>query len=190
MSMVADDIVLRIGGEDETLVPSLRHAMRLERREGGLQKLARDIMDGSLTAARDILVLHVGDYEILGQQILDIDPEELKSVLIRYTMQCAAIDPADAPTKASTPDKPAKPVPFASYLLDLYRKGTGWLDWAPDTTLDATPLQIIRAMEGKMEMLRAIYGSPDQTEEKAEKQPWDSKVRSIFDGIGTVVERG
>ncbi|MCD2185227.1 hypothetical protein [Rhizobium sp. GN54] len=188
MSMVADDIVLSIGGEQEILVPSLRHAMRLERREGGLQLLARDIMDGSLTAAKDILVLHVGDYEMLPAQILSVDPDELKTALMRFVMQCAAVDPADAPSKASTPDRPAKSVPFSFFLLDLYRKGTGWLGWTPDDTLDATPLQIVRAMEGRMEMLRAIYGSPDQPEKKAEKQPWDSKVRSIFNGIGTVVE--
>lgn len=189
MSNVADEIVLRIGGEDEILVPSLRYGMRLEYREGGLKKLIRDVMDGSLTAARDILVHHVGDYDMLGQQILSIEPETLKAALTRYLLQLVAVDPADAPTKASTPEK-ASPVPFTAFFLDLYRKGTGWLGWTPDDTLDATPLQIVKAMEGKMEMLRAIYGGGEQQDAPGPKGPWDRNVRGIFDRLGTIVEAG
>lgn len=123
---LADEITVIIAKEAVTLRPSLRCAIRLERRPGSFQQLTRDIMDGSLTAAVEVIQDHT-DLDFLPNRILD-DLDRLKPALLRYVMACAGVDPHDAP-KALPVGKPAKSVPFRDHLIGLYRIAAGWLGW-------------------------------------------------------------
>lgn len=181
---LADTITVTIAGEAIQLRPSLACAIRLERREGSFQQLIREIMDGSLTAAVEIIQPHT-DLDFLPNRVMD-ELDGLKAPLLQFVMACAGVDPADAP-KAVPKGKPAKSVPFKDYLQDLYMKATGWLGWSPETAFDATPAEIQLAYQGHLEMLKAIYGGNDKSTPDDDR-PLEQKFRSVFSSFGTVKE--
>ena len=182
---LADEITVTIAKEAVTLRPSLRYAIRLERRQGGFQQLTRDVIDGSLAAAVEIIQPHT-DLDFLPNRILD-ELDALKAPLLQYVMACAGVDSDDAP-KAAPKGKSAKSVPFKDHLQELFKLATGWLGWFPETALDATPAEIQLAYEGRLDMLKAIYGGKDQKTSPDNGLPLDAKFKGIFGGIGTVKE--
>jgi hypothetical protein len=181
---LAEEITVTIAKEAVTLRPSLRFAIQLERRPGSFQNLTRDIMDGSLTAAVEIIQPHT-DLDFLPNRIMD-ELDGLKPALLQYVMACAGVDRDDAP-KAAPRGKAAKSVPFKDYLHDLYKKATGWLGWAPEVALDATPAEIQLAYEGRLEMLKSIYGNNEKAQPDDDR-PLEEKFRSVFSSFGTVKE--
>lgn len=91
---------------------------------------------------------------------------------------CAA-DVDDEPSDAQSGS--GEPITFEQLYRRLYRLGTGWLQWSPEQTWNATPKEIIEAYRGQTEMLRAIYGSADDSEQKSETQKPD---QAVFDRVG------
>lgn len=158
---LADGIYIEIGGERVELRPSLRHAIRHSRRPGSFSRLAREVMEGSLTAACDLISDH-HPHAMLEAHILDAGLDRLREPLILYITQLAGVDDDPKPRKPATGTKQGKPLPFSEFLLDLYKKATGWLLWTPEVALDATPAEIMLAMEGHMEMLKAVHGSAEK----------------------------
>lgn len=43
----------------------------------------------------------------------------------------------------------------------MFKIATGWLGWSEDQALDADMTSIVLAYEGKVEMLKAVFGSSD-----------------------------
>lgn len=191
MTKLADDITVRIGGEAITLRPCLRFAIRLERREGSFSSLSREIMDGSLSAAVEIVRDHT-DLSDLPQRILETGLPRLTNPLLLYVMALAGIDPDDAPANdQGKPVKQQRETPFSEYLASLYRIGTGWLGWTPTETLDATPAEIMEAYKGRLDLLRSVFGGKDDTTDKQSDMPLDDKFKVAFGSFGTtVVKRG
>ncbi|MEO9340473.1 hypothetical protein ABFT80_23970 [Mesorhizobium sp. SB112] len=180
---LADDITITVAGEEIFLHPALRHAIRLERLEGSFAKLIRDVQENSLSAAVEIIRDHT-DMLFLENRVLEVLPE-LKGSLLAYVMALTGIDLEDAPAKAKT--NGSKSVPFADHLTNLYRIGTGWLGWTPETTLDATPTEITQAYKGRLEMLKAIFGGGEKAKPEDDR-PLNEKFRSLFAAHGTVKE--
>ncbi|MDH0113384.1 hypothetical protein N7379_02750 [Rhizobium pusense] len=177
---LADPILVTIAGEEIELNPSLRCAMQLERRDGSFRQLLAEINDGSLSAAVAIIEPHADGMPFLKNRVLDELPT-LKPALIAYVLRCTGIDPDEAPTGDKSKGQAQ---PFYDYLTSLYRIGTGWLGWSPETTLDATPAEIIEANKGRMEMLKAIFGSGEKDKPK-DNRPLEEKFRTVFAGFGT-----
>lgn len=173
---LADDITITLAGEDIVLHPALRHAIRLERRPGSFGRIVREINEGSLTAAVDIIRDHY-DHPMLDHRVFGALPA-LKAPLLAYVLACAGIDPDEQPAD-DKPKAKAKAVPFSEHLTGLYRIGTGWLGWTPADTLDATPTEIMEAYKGRTDMLRAIFGGKEAAKDD---RPLDKKFRSIFAG--------
>lgn len=163
MMKLADDITIELGGERVTLRPTLRCAIRFESRPGSFSSLLGQISDGSLSSAINCIQPH-HDHPFLKNQIMDAGLDSLMDPLTRYVMACAGIDPDDPPKKANGK---GKTVTFKKHLEDLFRIGTGWLGWTPDETLDATPAEITLAYEGRLEMLKAIFGGSDKPDNKS-----------------------
>lgn len=182
MTKLADDITVILAGGAITLRPSLRFAIRLERRPGSFAALVQEIMDGSLSAACDIIGDHVRMTPDMQDAILAALPS-LRGPLIAYVMACAGIDPDDAPANDNR-GQPRKSVPFDEYLIGLYRVGTGWLGWTPHVTLNATPAEIIEAQKGRTELLRAVFGGG---EEEPSNLPLDDKVKTAFGSFTTTI---
>ena len=179
---LAEPIIVTIAETEIELRPSIRHAMQLERRPGSFRQLLADISEGSLTAALTIIEPHADGMLFLENRVFD-ELARLQPSLTAYVLQCTGIDP-DEPASAGKPT--GKPQPFADYLTGLYRIGTGWLGWTPEITLDATPVEIQLAYAGRLEMLKAIFGSGQP--EKTDTRPLNEKFRSIFSGVGTIKE--
>lgn len=169
---LADEIVIVLGGEVIVLHPALRHAIALERKPGGFKRLLDEVQDGSLTAAIELIEPHHG-HPLLANRIFDAGLATLMEPLTRYIFACAGIDPDEA----AQPKAKGKTLTFAEYLLDLYRIGTGWLGWTPETTLDSTPTEIVEAYKGRADMLRSIFGT---SETKQDDRPLGDKFRAFF----------
>lgn len=177
---LADEITITVGGEAIELRPCLRFAMRLERREGSFAKLIRDVNEGSLAAAVEIILDHA-DMPFLENRVFDVLPE-LRGPLLSYVMACTGLDPDEAPAEGKAKGKAkGKTVTFAEHLTGLYRIGTGWLGWTPADTLDATPAEIMEAYKGRQELLKALFGSGEEKPERpASPDQLDAKLKFIF----------
>lgn len=180
MYRLGDRIIVTLGDEAYELRPSLRHAMVLARREGGFQALAREIEEGSLTAAIAILRPQV---EPEASPILDTFGfrvlaalRDLRAPLAAFLSACAGFDPDNPPKDG----KVQKIVPFPEYLAGLYRVGTGWLGWTPEQTLDAIPVEIIEAHRGRLDMLKTIFGSSEDSKAKKRLPFTDDNVMALF----------
>ncbi|WP_353641970.1 hypothetical protein [Mesorhizobium sp. WSM2239] len=181
---LADEITITIAGEAVVLVPALRHAIRLERRPGSFSGLAREIIDGSLSAACDIIGDHT-DMPFLESRVLD-ELDRLKEPLLQYVMALAGIDPEDRPhADATRQGRKPRDIPFKEYQANLYRIGTGWLGWTPETALDATPAEILEAYRGRLDMLKAIFGSSEEPDDKPSPLSLDDKFKIAFGSFGT-----
>jgi hypothetical protein len=181
---IAEEIIVDIAGEAIELHPSLRCAIRLERRPGSFRTLVQHINEGSLSAALDIIGPHT-DLPFLQNKVFDV-LDTLRVPLLSYVMACAGIDPDDAPSEGKA--SKAKSVPFSEHLTGLYRIGTGWLGWSPEDTLDATPTEIMEAYRGRTEMLKAIFGGGEKGKPAKDDRPLDQKFRSIFAGHQIIKE--
>ena len=186
MAKLADIITVSIGGEAIELRPSLRFAIRLERRPGSFAGLLREIMDGSLTAACEIIRDHA-DIPMLETRILDNGLDPLREPLVRYVLALTGMDEPEAANDNGSKPK-GKSQPFSEYLSGLYKIGTGWLGWTPQETLDATPAEIMLAHDGRMSMLKAIFGGTDDKTDKPQSDiSLDDKFRGVFGGFGTKI---
>jgi hypothetical protein len=183
---LADRITITLAGEEVELHPALRHAIRLERRDGSFRKLLADISDGSLTAAVEIIRDHYSDATFINNRVFDAGVDNLAPSLTRYVIACTGLDPYDdeQPKRGKPSQAPVAMQSFEERLRELYRWGTGWLGWTPVNTLDATPTEIMEAYRGKLDMLKAVYGG-GETEKPVDDRPLADKFRSVFGSIGT-----
>jgi hypothetical protein len=178
-------IVIMLGDEAFELRPSLRHALALARREGSFQKLAREIDEGSVSAALDIIRPQV---ESEPSRLLDIWPSRVLAALPfiqpqlkAFVIACTGDDPDEKPSS-----KPGKTIPYPEYLTDLYRIATGWLGWTPDEALNATPIEIVEAHRGRLDMLKAIFGTSEKTGKSETTHAFtDQNVKALFSAFGT-----
>ena len=179
---IADTITVTVAGDTITLHPALRHAMRLERREGSFATLVQEITDGSLTVACDLIGDHVSMSAHMRDAVFNVLPD-LRDALLAYVMACAGIDPDDAPAEGKAK---GKPVSFSEHLSGLYRIGTGWLGWTPAQTLDSTPAEIMEAYRGRLDLLRSIFGGSDQDRPDTSTMTLDDKMKTTFASLKTV----
>jgi hypothetical protein len=155
---------------------SLRAATTLEARYG-FPTLLSAVADGNLSVIADVIETSSDcrDFlkEIENVPLIQFMPRLLEQ-LQEHVFALAGLE-RDSPEEAS-----GERIPFAEYHARLFRLGTGWLGWSPETTWQATPKEIIHAYQGRVEMLKAIYGSKD--EEK--RTPTERPENAVFDRAG------
>lgn len=182
MRLADHDIEVELGGEIIELRPTLRHAIRLARLPGSLGGLADQVTQGSLTAAVTILNDH-HPHPYLATHIMDAGLDTLAGPLLSYLMACSGYDP-DARFPANDG---GESIPFPQFLEGLYKIGTGWIGWSADQTLNATPMEIMRAHSGRMDMLRAVFGSDEKTQKKpATPEDLNKKFRAVLGGFPVI----
>lgn len=187
--MLAEEITVTLAGKRIILRPSLRAAMRLERRDGSFASLARELFEGSLTASADVLREHVAwSDDLLLSRIMDAGLDNLKPALIAFVFACSGIPDEELSDDTAKGDGAQSPVSFADHLTGLYRIATGWIGWPPDVALDATPAEITEAYKGRLDMLKAIFGGGDEQQPSSDGD-WGDKLASAFGGNVTKVER-
>lgn len=181
MRLAANTFALQLGDKSFDLKPSLRAAFILYERYDGFHNLSRHLADGSLTAALDIISATIVDAKAWGQYALPANGAVVRDLmaatgdLIEFVMLLAGAD-----EKASDRPQTGKPIPFDEYFTQLFQIGTGWLGWTPDDTWEATAAEIINAQKGRMEMLKALFGSKEQPADVADV----SSIRDDLNAIG------
>lgn len=166
MRLAEDEITITIGRETIHLRASLRAAYRLERRYGGFAEMAFEILNENIGVMADVIREGATEpttipalLDSLGEMPLRVGVETLREPLYRFTQALAGVDPDAKPAE----DTRAQ-ITFAEHHARLFRIGTGWLAWTPETTWDATPAEIVEAYKGRVEFLQAMFGgSPHET---------------------------
>lgn len=193
MKLAAEEITIRIDGERIVLRPTLRVALRLERRHEGLAALVAKIQDGDVAAIADVLREHTSTWsdvptfiESLGvPHGLYAGVEHLIPALVAHVYALAGVDLAEPQKDAPTPKRAPSRETFADHLEHLFRIGTGWLGWSPETTWNATPAEIRAARSGYIELQNALAG---KAPEKADDRTLDDKFRDVFSSLNARVE--
>ena len=164
---------------------TLRAATHLEAKYG-FAGLLGAVADGNLGIIGDVIDASSDCPDFLksieGVPLARFMPELLPA-LNRHIQALAGIDPDNhEPERGS-----GESMPFKEYYARLYRIGTGWLGWSPETTWNATAKEITEAYSGNLEMLKAIYGSADDQDQQ---RPTDKPDEAVFDRAGLNALRG
>lgn len=150
---LATNFALQLGDRSFDLKPSLRAAFHLHHKYG-FAVLYQAVADGSFTAMMDLITATSSPVPVASiRGVLDAREQLLEFVLI--------LSGAD---QSNDQRSSGKPMAFDEYFTKLFQIGTGWLSWSPSETWDATPAEIMTAHAGRLDMLKAIFGSKeDQT---------------------------
>lgn len=149
---------IQLGDKSFDLKPTLRAAFYFNQKYDGFHNLSRYLAEGSLTTSMDLITWTVTDkakwaaYALASEGSLMQDLMAARDQLIDFVLVLAGNDQAN--------DKPhtGKTISFEEYHTTLFRIATGWLSWSPDEAWNATPAEIITAQQGRLEMLKAIFG--------------------------------
>jgi hypothetical protein len=195
---LAHDIVIRLGHDTIHLKPSLRAAIVLERRHSGFPRLVSAVSDGHLGVLADV-IRECSDRPSLPDILERISAPGLKHGLDIITLPVldlvfalAGVDVDKAgKDDEGTDDKRRKKVEsitWEDHFRRLFSIATGWLSWPPSVAWDASPAEILAAYEGKLDMLKAVFGGGDEEKPKPELSLYE-KANLIFGGMKrTVVE--
>jgi hypothetical protein len=169
MRLGSGETTLTIGTEMVRLRPTLRAGYRLENRYG-FDVLLRAIAGGSLTHIADV----IGECSDQKSSIPDVlkafeayplrHVEAVALPVMNLVIALAGmdIDASDKPT-ASTGER----ITFNAYYTKLFEIGTGWLGWTAEATWNATPAEILAAHKGRVDLLKAIFGSKSDSDPTA-----------------------
>lgn len=170
-----------------TLRASLRAAFLLLKEHGSYPALATKIDNGSFSTYRSILKHACTDLEALKHFERLVSEGDLyaaivgnNSQLLRFVQMLAGVDPDN-----DKPETTGKPMAFDEYHTRLFQLGTGWLGWTPEVTWNATASEILAAREGRLDMLKAIFGKTDETTEVDSSDPSARAVLNALGDLGT-----
>jgi hypothetical protein len=181
MRLAANTFALQLGDRSFDLKPTLRAAFVLWERYDGFHNLTRDLGEGSLTAALDIISATIVNAKAWGEYALPANAAVVRDLmaatgeLIEFVLLLAGTD------KSSGKVDTGKPMPFDEYFTQLFQIGTGWLGWTPDDTWEATASEIINAQKGRMDMLKALFGSKEQAAESSDLGSIKADLNAIGD---------
>lgn len=167
--LASDETIITINQYEVVLRPTLRAAMRLERKYDGFDKIIKAIADENLTVISSIIhecsatptsAKHI--IEELTYSPLNSSLGLLAAPLINLVFALAGYEPDAEPE----PQDPAKRISFREHHERLFQIATGWLGWTPEVAWNATPNEIVAAYKGRCEMLKAVYGGEEQERAK------------------------
>lgn len=159
-----EEVEIAHGGSTVTLRPSLRAATILEERFG-FPALLRALGEFNLTIISEIIRVsavkkpHTDAAAFLsgtpGMPLLPLSLSVRAPLSELVSMLIPAVDPKAEPSTG-------KPLPLSVLYADLFDVATGWLGWTPEQAWDATPTEISRAYQAKIQKLKALHGSSDE----------------------------
>ncbi|WP_024816307.1 hypothetical protein [Methylopila sp. 73B] len=197
MKLAAEEITIKIGLERITLRPTLRAALRLERRHEGLAVLVSKIQDGDLFAIADVLREHSSTWSDVPSFIESLGAphglyagvDHLIPALVAHVYALAGVDITaeqnDQTDAEGDPRSGTRRDGFAAHLVDLFEVATGWLGWSPDTAWNATPAEIMAARRGLVAWTNAQRGGAPK---KPDTRSLDDKWRDLASRWTTRVE--
>lgn len=183
MSLLAEDeITITLGAESITLRPSLRAAMRIERKFGGFENVVGEIFAGNISAMATIVRegadrhTNVPDLlEEIGLSPLNLSLSMLTGPLLAFTYRLAGVDLSD-PSQVEDKGTPSR-VDWAIHHERLFQIGVGWLGLCPADVWEATPAELMAGYQGRLEMLRAVFGGGEETKPDTSSMSLDEKIK-------------
>lgn len=163
------DTVLEIDGTALRLRPSLRAALRLERRFGGFHGLLKAVGEGSVSALV-ALAVECGEpgYEVI---ILAPSPEtwgarleRLAPQLVPLVLELADVDPDQGDKPRIERTASTRTITLGQALEELFGVATGVLGWSPADAWAATPAEIKVALDQHVRLIRAQNGVPEPSD--------------------------
>ena len=163
----AHEIDLELDGTSVTLRASLRAAVALTSYPEGFAGLIDQITRQSLTATRAVILAAATDrrearaylHQTASLPLASFLPDAQAAALAILAALFQAGDDAqtDAPSQGKSEDTtPRKP--WREHYADLYRFGTGWLGWPPETVWTASPAELSEAFAAHADRLIAMNG--------------------------------
>lgn len=185
MRLASDDLIITINGEAFTLRPSLRAALRLSRRHETFAALALAISQGTVSTIAEIIRECAIDPSAESKLLaaLECTPMVILLESLRGPFVALVLALASADEGASQGEATGKPVPFVDHFEHLFEIATGFLGWTPEQAWSATPAEILAAHEGRIKLLKMIFGGND-AETKRATLSLDEKARFAFSSIG------
>jgi hypothetical protein len=180
---LAHETTFTVGHEVIRLRASLRAAIRLDRRFGGFDKIAKAILAGNLSVMSSV-IRECSEYKTDIADLLDcggslsieMAVDHIAGPLLDHVVTLTGVDPG-APAKPQS----GEVMPFTEYHAKLFRLATGWLGWTPEAAYNATPTEITEAYKGRLELLSAVFGSGDKGEDV---EAGDEDARRQLNAIG------
>lgn len=187
---LGEHITITIDGERFVLRPSLRAAVLLERAYG-LENLPGKILEGHATAVADTIAACCEAWTrdevfvLLARAGLLTRLALLAPALVELCVGFLGFDP-DAENEASN-DGPTRTI--AEAQKHLFGIATGAIGWTPAEAWQATPLEILTAWRGRLDLLKGIFGAKD--EEAPQERPGldDEKFAAAIRARATVKVR-
>ena len=181
MHLADEEMTLRLGEERLHLRPTLRAAARLERRHGGFNAVFEAIGEANVTVIADVIQECSGtSTDVLA---VLIGPGMSQRVLpLLVPLQAFVLDLMGFDPDAEEKTKGGPRITFAEVHARLYGIATGWLGWSPANAWDATPREIRAAQEGRLDLLKAVFGDPEKGEGKG-------KAGSVDDRFAALIQR-
>ncbi|MBX5048119.1 hypothetical protein [Rhizobium lentis] len=150
-----EEVTITHGGSTVALRPTLRAAATLEARHG-FPALFRAFDDLNLTIISDVILTASRSghdaaaflSSLSGKPLFPFFMAVRQPLADLVTMFMPAPDPKAQPSTGT-----GKPMPWFEVFATLYDSATGWLDWTPETTWNATPTEITRAMSAHFDRL-------------------------------------
>jgi hypothetical protein len=169
-----------VDGERITLRPTLRAALRLERRHGGFDRLVGAIADGNLAVLADVIRESAEGFtslpdllECISKGGLKRGLEAIQAPVLAHVFALAGYDEHHTVLNDENDQAKGQKITFADHHRKLFEIATGWLGWSPAQAWDSTPAEIMAAYNGRLDMLKAIFGSQ---EDKQADVPFDDQA--------------
>jgi hypothetical protein len=166
MRLANDETAISLGSETIHLRPTLRAAFRLERTYAGFQNLSQAIALGHVSAFVAVIRQASADPSAVdrylayaGEHAMLVSVMELREPLLKFILILAGADDNSSSKLTSSP------ISFEEYFTKLFRIATGWLGWSSEQAWNATPAEIIEAHRGRTEMLSAIFGGGNASDD-------------------------
>lgn len=170
MSSKFGEYKIRMHAQEFEFRATLRAAFLLERKYDGFESLFTDIIAGKFTAIWNVLHVTAKDdatrdrLRAMRSKPLNIwQSTELNWLLLGVVLALAGVDPDRDEAPIATPEVK---ITYREHFEDLYRKATGWLGWSPEQAWNATPFEIVEAMKGRGEFLRATHGVSEDNDNR------------------------
>lgn len=189
MHLADEEITIAFDDERIHLRPSLRAAARLERRHEGFPAIMKAVGEGSVTVIADLIEecatvpTKAPALLVVPGMVWRLGP--LIQALQVLVLNLMGVD-LDAEEAEENADADLR-VTYAEVHARLYRLATGWLGWTPTDAWNASPAEIRHAYEGRLELLRAVFGSGEEADGKP-KAPanLDDKFTALMGHLATL----
>lgn len=184
---------ITVKGVPIELRPSLKAAMRLHARFG-LSELVSGVIRGKLSMIRALVEEcwtnapdSVDDrIAVLNHtQLLYMNPTPSSAM---HNAFCAVALGLFGANESSLKDlekddkdhEERKPTDHQKCLDELFGIATGWFGWTPHEAYRATPAEIIKARDGRVQLLKLMFGSEDKPKAR---EPYRATTPKDMDAV-------